>query len=90
MDIGRQATKPHRILTQAKIETYIIEAERGLTLMGTAPPTDTKRRSRTRWQNAASQARATTSQLRDQKLWEERLGTRNGSKEEQHSEEGQG
>ena len=38
MDIGRPATRPRRILTQVKIATYILEAYRDSTLMGTSPP----------------------------------------------------
>ena len=41
-DIGRPATRSRRILTQVKIENCILKADRGLTLMGTAPPTDTR------------------------------------------------
>ena len=63
MDIGRPATRLRQILTQVKIKTYILEADIGLTLMGTAPPTDTRWRIRTRWQHIASQSMATTSHL---------------------------
>ena len=38
MEIGLPATQPRWILTQVKIKTYILEADRGLTLMGTASP----------------------------------------------------
>ena len=65
MDIRRPATRPRRILTQVKIESYIIEADRGLTLMGTAPPTDTKWMSHTRQRYSILQAMVTTSQLRN-------------------------
>ena len=65
MDIRRAATWPHWILTQVKIENYILEADRGLTLIGTAPPMDTKWRSCTHWRHAFFQAMATTSQIRD-------------------------
>ena len=65
MDIWSPKNLPRRILTQVNIETYILEANRGSTLMGIAPTTDTKWSSRTRRQHAASQAMAITSQLRD-------------------------
>ena len=65
MDIRCPETRPRRILTQVKIETYILEAEKVLTLMGNAHPTDTKWRSRTIQRHDAFQAMATTSQLRD-------------------------
>ena len=65
MDIGRQAIRPRRILTQVKIANYILEADRGLNLMGTAPPTDTKWMSHTRQRYSVFQAMVTTSQLRN-------------------------
>ena len=61
MGIGHPETRPRRILTQVNIETYILEADRGSTLMGTAPPTDTKWRSHTHQRHAIFQAIATTS-----------------------------
>ena len=65
MEIGRLATRPCWSLTQVKIKTYILEADRGSTLMGTSPPTDTKWRSRTRQRHAVFQSMSITSQLRD-------------------------
>ena len=65
MDIGRPSTRHRQILTQVKVKTYILEADRDSTLMGNAPPTDTKRRSRTYRRYANLQEMATTSQLRD-------------------------
>ena len=65
MYIGRPETRTLQILTQVKTKTYIIEADRGLTLMGTAPPTDTKWMSHTRQRYSILQAMVTTSQLRN-------------------------
>ena len=58
--------------------------------MVTDPPTDTRWWSRTCRQHVASQAMATTSQLRDQTLREGRLGINSGSMEDQLSEEVRG
>ena len=65
MDVRRPATRPRRSLTQVKIATYILEADRGLTLTVTAPPMDTRWKSRTRQRHAVFQVLATTSQLLD-------------------------
>ena len=54
-----------RILTQVKIETYILEVDRGSILIGTYPHTDTKWRSPTSRRHVVFQAMDTTSQLRD-------------------------
>ena len=64
-DIGRPTTRPRRSLTKVKITTYILEADRGLTQMGTAPLMDTRWRIHTRHQHAVLQVMVTTSQLRD-------------------------
>ena len=55
MNNVRPENQPHGILTQVKIKTYIIEADRGLNLTGTAPTTDTRWRSRTCLQHVAFQ-----------------------------------
>ena len=65
MDIGRPETRPRWSLTQVKIVTYIIEADKGSTQMGTAPLMGTRWRSRTRQQHAVFQVMATTSQICD-------------------------
>ena len=63
MDIGRPATRPRRIITQAKIEMYTLEADRGSTLTGTAPPKATMWRVITCMRHVASPEMVTTSQL---------------------------
>ena len=68
MDIGSPKNLPRRILTQVNIETYILEANRGSTLMGIAPTTDTKCSNRTRRRHAASQAMDITSQLHEKTI----------------------
>ena len=78
-DIRRPETKPCQILTQVNTETYILEADRGSTLTGTAPPKDTRWRSPKRLQHVASPEMVTTSHLRDYKLREGRRGISSGS-----------
>ena len=90
MDIRRPSTRPLQILTQVKIEMYILEADRGSTLRVTAPPTYTRWRGCTRLQHVAYQTMATTSKLRDYTLREGRRGINSGSTEDQPSEEGRG
>ena len=87
-DIMRPETQPRRIPTQAKIETYILEEDRGLTLTGTAPTTTTRWRIHTRLQHVAFPEMSTTSQLRYYTLMEERLGIKSGSTADQPSEKG--
>ena len=65
MDIGRPATRPRRRQTHRKIATYIIEAERGSTQMGTAPPMYKMWRSPTLQLPAGSQTVIIKSQIRD-------------------------
>ena len=61
MYIGRPATRPLWSRTQVKIANYIIEADRGSTQMGTAPPMDTRWRSPTRQRRAVFQVMVITS-----------------------------
>ena len=65
MCIESPETRPCRSLTQVKITTYILEADRYLTQMGAAHPIYTRWRSRTSQQHAFFQVMVTTSELRD-------------------------
>ena len=79
MDIIHPATQPRQILAQVKIKTYILEADRGLTLMGTAPTTYTRWGGCTRLRHVASQEMATTSQLCNYTLRDGILGIKSVS-----------
>ena len=64
-DIGRPATRPRRRRNHLKIATYIVEEDRGSTLIGTAPPMYSRWRSTTLKLHAGFQTIIITSQLRD-------------------------